>query len=316
MAVHTLLSKEEICIFLKKYSIGFLKSYNGISEGIENTNYLIETSKKKFIFTIFEKRVSTKDLPFFLDLMTFSKEKEINCPLPILDNKNNRLNNIKNKKCAIFSFIEGSYLKKWDKNDCFAIGKILGEFHLQNKHFKLKKKNNFSIPKWNNLFEKVKGRINEFIPNAESIIFKELEILNFEWPKNLPSGIIHADLFPDNVLFKKKKIAGILDYYFSCNDYFIYDLCITINAWCFNANETINKSFYKNLLKGYESKRKLTVKEKESFNICLRGAAMRFLLTRLYDYAFTDRSFLFDKDPKKYFRILNFHINNNLRKKN
>ena len=115
---------------------------------------------------------------------------------------------------------------------------------------------------------------------------------------------------------KKKKITGILDYYFSCNDYFIYDLCITINAWCFKANETINKSFYKNLLKGYESKRKLTVKEKESFNICLRGAAMRFLLTRLYDYAFTDRSFLFDKDPKKYFKILNFHINNNLRKKN
>ena len=309
MAVHTKLSKKDILDILSVYKIGNLISFSGIQDGIENTNYKIKTTRNNYILTIFEERVNKKHLPFFLDLMLNCNKRKISCPKPILDADRKLINEFKKKKIAIFSFLTGKSKKIWSEENCFSIGKILGQFHSVNKSFKKKIINEFSLGFWKKIFKKMgKSELDSLIPGIHKLLKAELEFLNFNWPQNLPKGTIHADLFPDNVFFDGKKISGILDFYFSCTDCLIYDLAVTINAWCFNEGK-FNQLFFKNIIKGYQSQRILTDKEKRQFNIILRGASLRFLLTRLYDSINKKKnSVVILKDPVEYYTILIFHI--------
>ena len=310
MAVHTILLKKEIVQFLKDYDIGNLKGFEGIKQGIENTNYLIKTTKNKYILTIFEKRIKRSELPFFIELMDFSNKNNISCPVSIKNSFQKNLVSLKSKKCALFTFIEGKCLENWSDIICYKIGQILGDFHNVNKKFKKKNKNHFDLQGWKKLFEKCASGINKLIPNTKDEIYNELIYLSNNWPQKLPKGIIHADFFPDNILFKNSEVTGILDFYFSCYDFFIYDIAIAINAWCFKNNK-MKLSRIKHLLTGYKSKRKISIHEMQALNICLRGASMRFLLTRIHDSLFVKKNFLYTlKNPKEYYDKLIFHTLN------
>ncbi len=308
MAVYTKLSEANINKILEEYQLGELIKFTGIKEGIENTNYLLKTINNNFIITIFEKRVDTKHIPFYFEVMTNSHSKGIDCPVPI-ENKNGELvNKIKNKKMAIFGFLEGYSKKKWNKGDCFMVGQKLAQFHLANINNKLKAKNNFGLNFWNKIYFNCFNKFNNVIPNSLETISHEINFVSSNWPKNLPSGVIHADLFPDNVFFKEKKISGFLDFYFSCCDFLSYDLAITINAWCFHKNKFMD-DFFLSLLSGYQSVRKLEKAEVKNINILLRGASLRFLFTRVYDYEISNEGkILKKKDPFEFFNILKFHI--------
>ena len=309
MAVHTKLSKRDILEILSVYKVGNLINFSGIQDGVENTNYKIKTTKNNYVLTIFEERVNKKYLPFFLNLMLNCDKKNISCPKPILDSNYNLINSFNQKKIAIFSFLNGKSKKSWTEINCFDVGKILGQFHFVNKNLNKKITNEFSLDFWKKIFKKMsKSKLNSLIPGMHELLKTELGFLDQNWPKNLPKGIIHADLFPDNVFFDRKTISGILDFYFSCHDFLIYDLAVTINAWCFNKGK-FNQSFFNQIVKGYQSKRILTKKEKTQFNIILRGASLRFLLTRLYDSINTKKnSIVVLKDPIEYYAILIFHI--------
>ena len=308
MAVHSILNKSDIKHILEKYNIGNLIKFQGIKEGIENTNYLIITDVNKYILTIFEKRVKKNDLPFYFQLMQSTYEKNINCPTVLYRTDQNTTFDIHNKKAAIFSFINGKCLKTWKEINCFDVGKILAKFHTGNYQYLKKKKNNFSIECWENLYNRCLKKINLILPNSQNIILKEINYLKKKWKiASLPKGLIHADLFPDNVLFDKGKISGIIDFYFSCYDFLIYDLAILLNAWAFKNNE-LDKQKFLSILKGYETHRKLTNQEKKMLNIFLRGASVRFLMTRIFDKLNVKKeSNVIIKDPKEYFLKLKFH---------
>ena len=315
MAVHTELSEANINKILKNYQLGELIKFTGIKEGIENTNYLLRTKNKNFIITIFEKRVDVKQIPFYFEVMTNSHSKGIHCPVPIEDKNGELVNKVKNKKMAIFRFLEGDSKKKWSGDDCFMVGQKLAQFHLANINNKLKAKNNFSLNFWKKIYLNCLNKFNTIIPNSLDVISDEIDFISFNWPKNLPEGVIHADLFPDNVFFKEQKISGFLDFYFSCCDFLSYDLAITINAWCFYRYK-FKEDFFLNLISGYQSVRKLETNEVNNINILLRGASLRFLFTRVYDSLNSNEGeFLKKKDPLEFFNILKFHIKVDLAKK-
>ena len=315
MAVHTELSEANINKILKNYQLGELIKFTGIKEGIENTNYLIRTKNKNFIITIFEKRVDIKHIPFYFEVMTNSHSKGIHCPVPIKDKNGEFVNKVKNKKMAIFRFLEGDSKKKWSEDDCFMVGQKLAQFHLANINNKLKAKNNFSLNFWKKIYLNCLNKFNTVIPNSLNVISDEIDFISFNWPKNLPEGVIHADLFPDNVFFKEQKISGFLDFYFSCCDFLSYDLAITINAWCFYRYK-FKEDFFLSLISGYQSVRKLETIEVNNINILLRGASLRFLFTRVYDSLNSyEGEFLKKKDPLEFFNILKFHIKVDLAKK-
>ncbi len=311
MAVHTKLSKANILKIIQNYKLGELINFQGIKEGIENTNYFLRTNDNKFIITIFEKRVDTSRIPFYIDIMLTSKSRGIKCPVPIKDINGEYLNIVKNKKMSVFKFLEGKSKKKWTKHDCYNVGKVLANFHVANKDNLSVIKNNFGLKYCENIFKKSQKNIYDIIPDSFSMIKKEINFIVSNWPSDLPEGVIHADLFPDNVFFQKGDISGFLDFYFSCIDFLSYDLAITINAWCFQNNK-FNKVFFNSLIEGYQSIRKLVFNEKKYINILLRGAALRFFFTRIQDAINTKESkYLSKKDPIEYFNILNFHINKN-----
>ena len=305
MAVYTQLTKVEIDKLLEGYNLGSLVNFKGINEGIENTNYLIATNKGKFVLTIFENRVKNSNLPFFLKLMNHSKKFGVECPEPVEDIKGNFINSIESKKFSIFTFLDGCSKKRWSSEICFKVGKTLANFHKINKNLKLRIKNDFSVNYWEKLISSIKNKkyLKENFLNNEFIYIKN------NWPKKLPSGIIHADLFPDNVFFKNGNISGILDFYFSCFDFFIYDLAILINAWCFN-NGVFQKKKFLSLVSGYESIRPLEKNEVKSINIILRGASLIFLLTRIIDAEKNDNKKIIvkKKDPNEFYKILKHHI--------
>ena len=294
MAVHTKLLRKDIKRILAFYDIGELISYSGINEGIENTNYKIKTTYDNFILTIFEKRVNKQSLPFFLKLMSKCHNNKFQCPQPVIDKKGKDLNEHNSKSFAFFSFLSGKSKKIWTENECFEVGKILGYFHSTNSKFDLKIENEFSIEFWKNTFNKIKKKINKAPPEVLEVLEKEIIFLSQKWPNFLPKGIIHADLFPDNIFFLDSKISGILDFYFSCYDQLIYDVAITCNAWCFK-NGKFQKSFFKNLIAGYENFRIINLKEKKNMNIIMRGAAIRFLITRLHDQIYAKGNSSFKK---------------------
>ena len=288
MAVYTKINKKDISYINKKFEIEKIISFKGIKQGIENTNYLLRSKNKKFILTIFEKRVSQNEIPFFMKLMDQLNNSKINCPKPQKDKK---LLSLKN---------------------CHEIGKMIAGMHLSTKKINLSRKNSMGIKYLNPLLNSIKFKSKKFT-NIEKFLKINFKDIKMKWPKKLPSGIIHGDLFIDNIFFKKDKLSGIIDFYFAANDYFMYEIAICVNALCFDKKKTkffLNKKKVKNLIKGYESVKKFSIKEKKSLNILCRGAAMRYFLTRLFDYSNTPKSaFIKIKDPREYYQKLVIHNN-------
>ena len=313
MAVYTKLDKKEIEEILLDYSIGKLKTFKGIQEGIENTNYYLLVEEKKYILTIYEKRVNPKDLPFFSELMTGLDNRNYKCPVPIINNKNKTISDYKKKKLMIVSFLEGKSKQVLTPNDCKQVGEEVAKMHEITKDFKIKRNNNLSVKSWRNLFNAIKDQCTKINKDLPKLIETNLTDVEKNWPKNLPNGIIHADLFSDNIFFKNEKFSGIIDFYFSCNDFYSFEIAICFNALCFDGqknNLSFNVTKAKNFIDGYSSIRKLSDEEKKSIKVLSQGAALRFLLTRVFDALNTvEGAIVKVKDPLEYLKRLEFHKN-------
>ncbi len=311
MAVYTKLSASDLNNFFSKYDLGKVLSYSEIKEGIENTNYFIQTESGKYILTLYEKRVEEKDLPFFIGLMRNLYDSKFLSPEPIINKNGNYISEILNKKAAVISFLDGSAKKNLSPNNCYQVGISTAKLHLITKNLKNKRENKLSVNAWRPLYNKVKKDCSKIHRNLSEIIEKNLFEIEKDWPKNIPSGIIHADLFPDNIFFKNNKLSGIIDYYFSCWDFYAFEIAICLNALCFDGVKedlSFNVTKAKKFIDGYSSIRKLSDKEKESLKILCQGAAIRFLLTRVFDFLnLTEGAIVTIKDPVEYLKRLEFH---------
>jgi len=311
VAIYTKISRNDLMSIERRFNLGKIISFKGIKKGIENTNYLLRTKNNKYILTIFEKRVQKKDLPFFMSLMDKLNNHNINCPKPQKSKTGNYLINIKNKPASIVSFVEGRDKNKLKIKDCYEIGKNIAKFHAVSKKIKLYRKNSLSLSSWPKLLNKIGNKCNKIDVNLNNLMKTSLTDIKKRWPRKLSSGIIHGDLFIDNIFFKNNKFYGYIDFYFSSNDFLIYEIAICINALCFDkkkGNFIFNKKKSKNLLKGYSSLRKLSKDEKNSLNVLCRGAALRYLLTRTYDYLNTSKSAIIKiKNPREYIQKLKIH---------
>ena len=313
MAVFTKLLKEDIESFLKNYSIGSLLSYEGIVEGIENTNYKITTSNNHYILTIFEKRVNPSELPFFMSLQKELVTNGFDCPLPIENINGSIINPIKNKSAVIISFLDGKKLQSILPIHCKEVGSMIARFTNITKTSKFKRENGLTIETWEAIFNKCKETKNKSYDHYFNKLEHELSFLKNNWPTNLPKAIIHADLFQDNIFFKEDKISGVIDFYFSCEDFIAYELALTINAWCFHLTEGFQLKNYQSLIAGFNKHSSLNNDEIKALNILLRGAAVRILVTRLHDKIYhPDDALVIPKDPNDYYKILEWHQKNNI----
>ena len=311
MAVYTKISSKDILLIEKNYNLGRIVSFKGIKKGIENTNYLLKTKDKKLILTLFERRVNKKDLPFFMNLMDELSKCKINCPKPQKNKKGSFLIKIKNKTASIVSFVEGKDKLKLSPKNCYEVGKNIAKFHRVSKKIKLYRKNSLSLKDWPKLLNKIGNKSKIISSNLSSFMKNNFLQIKNKWPKNLPFGIIHADLFIDNIFFKKDKFHGYIDFYFACNDFLMYEIAICINALCFDKKNNkfiFNKKKSISLIKGYSKIRKFSDKEKKSLNVLCKGAALRYLLTRTYDYINTPKSAVIKiKNPREYIQKLKLH---------
>jgi len=311
VAIYTKISRNDVVSIERKFNLGKIISFKGIKKGIENTNYLIRTKKNKYILTIFEKRVQKRDLPFFMSLMDKLNNHNINCPKPQQNKIGNYLITIKNKPASIVSFVEGKDKNKLKIKDCYEIGKNIAKLHIVSKKIKLYRKNSMSLNSWSKLLNKIGNKYKKIEVNLNELIKTSFADIKKRWPKKIKSGIIHGDLFIDNIFFKKNKFHGYIDFYFAANDFFMYEIAICINALCFdkkNRKFIFNRRKSKNFLKGYSSLRKLSKNEKNSLNTLCKGAALRYLLTRTYDYLNTPKSAIIKiKDPHEYIQKLKVH---------
>lgn len=321
MAVYTALSHAEIADFLKPYHVGELAHFQGIAEGIENTNYLIMTSSSgrgegqagKYILTIYERRVQTKDLPYFLALTEWLADRGIRCPRPVHSSGGATVRMLKHKPAALIHFLEGKNNPEITPAHMTQVGETMARMHLAAEGLPMVRRNALSLEGWQELFRKFRHRADEIAPGLEDEIARELCWLAGYWPHGLPSGPIHADIFPDNVFFKpgsdgQPKLSGIIDFYFACDDFWLYDLLICMNAWCFDAQHRFVPERAGALLHAYNHLRPLTQREKEAMPVLARGAAMRFLMTRCYDgLNRVDGALVTPKDPMEYVAKLRFH---------
>ena len=313
MAVYTKLNKSEIEEIISLYKLKNLESFAPIEEGIENTNYVIIANKKKYILTIFEKRVKEQDLPFFCELISLLNKSGFKCPLPLLNLENSPISTFKRKKLTILTFISGKSKENLSNENCEDIGKEAAKLHLLTSNFKIHRKNALSIESWRNMFENIKDKCIKIHKDLPNLIEANLKDIEQNWPSNLPSGIIHADLFKDNIIFENNKVSGIIDFTFSCNDFYALEIAICFNALCFDgvkSNLSFNVTKAKKFIDGYSSIRKLSDQERNSIKILSQGAALRFLLTRVFDAINTVEGALVKiKDPIEYLKRLEFHKN-------
>ncbi len=308
MAVYTEVSAEELDALLERYEIGALVALKGIAEGVENSNFFLETDRGQFILTLYEKRVSPDDLPFFIGLMDHLAARGVICPTPVHDREGRALQTLAGRPAAIVTFLTGYELRKPLPNHCFALGAALASLHLAGLDFPLKRANVLSLSGWSRLFKTIGEDGDQLASGMTAMIAKELQDLSQSWPRNLPVGVIHADLFPDNVFFLGDKVSGVIDFYFACNDILAYDLAICLNAWCFESDHAFNVTKARALFRGYNSVRQLGEDEIAALPILARGSALRFLLTRLHDWFNTpETAFVKRKDPLEYWRKLRFH---------
>jgi homoserine kinase type II len=308
MAVYTDVTADDLTEFLSRYEIGELRSYKGIAEGVENSNFLVHTSTGSFILTLYEKRVAEKDLPFFLALMEHLAARGITCPQPVKNRQGGMLGTLAGRPAAIVTFLDGLWIRRPHPGHCAAVGEALAGLHLAGKDFSMQRANALGMENWRPLYEQAKARGDSVRPGLCSEIAKELDALEKSWPRDLPDGVIHADLFPDNVFFLGDKLSGLIDFYFACTDTLAYDVAVCLNAWCFEPDHSYNVTKGRALLKSYGKKRALSAAERAALPMLARGAATRFLLTRLVDWlAVPDGALVKPKEPLEYYRKLRFH---------
>ncbi|MDO8978567.1 MAG: homoserine kinase [Afipia sp.] len=308
MAVYTDVTAEELTEFLAPYGIGDLLSYKGIAEGVENSNYLVHTSQGSFILTLYEKRVAKDDLPFFLGLMGHLASHSITCPQPVVNKQGEALGMLAGRPAAIITFLEGMWPRRPNATHCAGVGAALAKMHLAGADFKMSRPNALSVRDWRPLFDQAAARADGVQHGLCALLGAELDHLEQHWPGDLPKGVIHADLFPDNVFFLGDKLSGLIDFYFACNDMLAYDVAICLNAWCFEIDHSFNVTKARAFLNAYTRERKLSAEEQDALPLLARGAAMRFLLTRLVDSLnVPPGAMVKPKDPLEYVRKLRFH---------
>jgi homoserine kinase type II len=308
MAVYTEVADEELSAFVTRFGIGELRAAKGIAEGVENSNYLIHTSTAFFILTLYEKRVKEADLPFFLGLMEHLAAKGLVCPRPVKDAKGEALGRLAGRPAAIVTFLDGMSIRRPGVAHCRSLGEALARLHQGGLDFAPTRHNALSVEGWRPLFEAAQPRAESVAQGLSRQIETSLGVLEREWPRDLPVGNIHADLFPDNVFFIGKEVSGVIDFYFACTDALAYDLAVCLNAWCFEPDYSFNLTKGKALLAGYGRLRGLSQAEVEALPMLARGAALRFLLTRLVDWLNVPPGALVrPKDPLEYLRKLRFH---------
>ncbi len=308
MAVYTDVSEVELEAFLGDYSAGRLLSYKGIAEGSENSNFLLHTSSGAYILTLYEKRVDEADLPFFLGLMQHLAVKGISCPLPVTRRDGEVIGMLAGRPAALITFLEGMWVRRPTAAHCREVGRALAGLHLAGMDFSMVRRNALAIDGWQKLWQASRPRADEVEPGLAAEVDEDLAVLGREWPAGLPAGVIHADLFPDNVFFLGERLSGIIDFYFACNDLYAYDVAICLNAWCFEKDFSFNATKGRALLAGYQAVRPFSAGEKEGLPVLARGAALRFMLTRLYDWqTIPDGALIRKRDPMEFIRRLRFH---------
>ena len=309
MAVYTDVAADELAEFLSLYDIGELLSYKGIAEGVENSNFLLHTSAGSFILTLYEKRVAKGDLPFFIGLMTHLASHGINCPQPVTNRQGEALGMLAGRPAAIITFLEGIWPRKPNATHCTGVGAVLAKMHLAGGDFSMARANALSVAGWRPLFDAAAARADELQQGLRDFIAAELDYLEGGvWPRDLPQGVIHADLFPDNVFFLGEKLSGVIDFTFACHDMLAYDVAICLNAWCFESDHSFNVTKARAFLGAYARERRLSEAEQDALPLLARGAAIRFLLTRLVDWLNVPPGALVrPKDPLEYVRKLRFH---------
>jgi len=310
MAVYTDVAAEDLAEFFKGYDIGELLSYKGIAEGVENSNFLVHTSKGAFILTLYEKRVAVNDLPYFLSLMAHLAERGVRCPQPARNRKGEVYSSLAGRPAAIINFLEGVWPRRPNVTHCAGVGEALAKMHLAGRDFPMFRENPLSVGGWRPLLDAAAPRADSVAPGLQDFIARELDHLEACWPNELPIGVIHADLFPDNVFFLGDRLSGLIDFPFSCNDMLAYDVAICLNAWCFEPDHSFNVTKARALLNSYGRERQPSEAEQEALPLLARGSALRFLLTRLVDFLNVPPGALVKpKDPLEYVRKLRFHQN-------
>ena len=311
MAVYTEIDTNTLAEFAAQYPLSQIDEFKGITAGVQNSNFLLTTANAKYILTIFESSangVAAADLPFFLGLMLHLSARGLSCPVPLARKDGGLISTIKNKPAALVSFLEGRSVKTPRPEHCRALGAAMAQMHLAGDGFELTRPNNHGLGNWQALFERCHSRADEVSPDLTRAMERELTRLKENWPGSLPTGIIHADLFPDNVFFMQGDMSGLIDFYFACNDFYAYDLAIALNAWCFEADATFNVTKARALLSGYQNLRPLAPEEIDAMPILGAGAAMRFLTTRLFDWLNqVDGAQVEPKNPNDFLRRLRFH---------
>jgi homoserine kinase type II len=308
MAVYTDVAADDLTKFLADYELGELKSYKGIAEGVENSNFLVHAGAGHFILTLYEKRVAAGDIPFFLALMEHLAARGITCPQPVKNRRGEMLGQLCGRPAAIVTFLDGMWIRRPDPRHCYALGAALARLHLAGADFALQRRNTLSVEGWRPLYEQAAARADSVQPGLAKTIEAELTHLEKSWPRDLPQGVIHADLFPDNVFFLGNALSGLIDFYFACTDTLAYDVAVCLNAWCFEPDHSYNVTKGRELLQGYMRARPLSPAELDALPLLARGAAMRFLLTRLTDWLNVPEGALVrPKNPLEYFRKLRFH---------
>lgn len=308
MAVYTEVADDELAAFMAGYDLGRVLSLKGIAEGVENSNFLLRTEKGGFFLTLYEKRVEAADLPFFLGLIDHLAGRGLPCPVPVRDRAGAAVGRLAGRPAAIVTFLDGVSARRPDVRQCGALGAALARLHLAGADFSLRRANALSLASWPALFAQSAARADAVAPGLAALVERELAYLDAHWPRGLPEGVIHADLFPDNVLFLGRDISGLIDFYFACTDAYAYDLSICLNAWCFEPDASFNVTKSIALVDGYAAVRALGAAERAALPVLARGAALRFLLTRLVDWLNVPPGALVrPKDPLDYLRKLRFH---------
>jgi len=308
MAVYTDVADDELRAFIALYDLGEVLSCKGIAEGVENSNFLVTTERGNFILTLYEKRVAPQDLPFFIALMEHLAGQGVACPTPIKGRDGIALRELCGRPAAVVTFLAGMWPRRIQPFHCAALGSALAALHRAGASFGMARANDLAVAGWRRLYQACRARASEVQPGLAEELGAELALLEEEWPRDLPIGVIHADLFPDNVFFRERQVSGLIDFYFACTDFFAYDLAICLNAWCFEADGSFNVTKARLLLDGYRRGRPLAAAELAALPLLARGSALRFLLTRLFDWLNQPAGALVKpKDPIEYLRKLRFH---------
>ena len=308
MAVYTDVSAEQLAPFLARYDIGRVRSFKGIAEGVENSNFLLQTTTGRYILTLYERRVKAEELPFFIGLLDHLADRGLTCPQPVRDRAGEALGELVGRPAAIVTFLDGVGVREPKVEHCHAVGGALAGLHRAGADFPLRRTNALSIDSWPGLFNAARSRADTVEPGLGAATDAELAHLRSAWPRDLPSGVIHADLFPDNVFFLEDRLSGLIDFYFACTDAYAYDLAICLNAWCFDTSGQFRRERSAALIDGYQDVRALEPQEAETLPVLARGAALRFMLTRLVDWLNVPPGALVQpKNPLDYRVRLRFH---------